>query len=78
MRNTHINVGSGSDLSINKLAEVIKEIVGFKGVIRYDTDKPDGTLRKILDSSKITKLGWKPKIKLEDGIRHLLADVFMK
>ena len=57
---THLNVGSGKDISIAALADAIKEIVGFKGAIAYDTDKPDGTPRKLLDVSRLTKLGWQP------------------
>ena len=65
---THLNVGSGKDISIAALAEAIKEIVGFKGAIAYDADKPDGTPRKLLDVSRLTKLGWQPKIDLQEGI----------
>jgi len=65
---THLNVGSGKDISIAALADIIKEIVGFKGAIAYDTDKPDGTPRKLLDVSRLTKLGWQPKINLQKGI----------
>jgi GDP-L-fucose synthase len=63
-----LNVGFGDDIRIADLAELIKEIVGFKGKIKYDTSKPDGTVRKLMDSSKIMQLGWKPKINLKDGI----------
>jgi GDP-L-fucose synthase len=65
---THLNVGSGKDISIAALADAIKEIVGFKGAIAYDTDKPDGTPRKLLDVSRLTKLGWQSKIDLKKGI----------
>jgi len=65
---THLNVGSGKDISIAALADAIKEVVGFKGAIVYDTDKPDGTPRKLLDVSRLTKLGWQPKIDLQEGI----------
>jgi GDP-L-fucose synthase len=64
-----INVGTGKDISIKELAELIKEIVGFEGEIDWDSSKPDGTPRKLLDVSRITDLGWKPTISLEDGIR---------
>jgi GDP-L-fucose synthase len=63
-----VNIGWGEDISIRDLANLIKKITGFKGEIRYDTLKPDGTPRKLLDTTKLTGLGWKPKIKLEDGI----------
>ena len=65
---THLNVGSGKDISIAALADTIKEIVGFKGAIEYDTDKPDGTPRKLLDVSRLTELGWQSKIDLQEGI----------
>jgi GDP-L-fucose synthase len=64
-----INVGTGKDISIKELAELIKEIVGFEGEIDWNSSKPDGTPRKLLDVSRITELGWKPTISLEDGIR---------
>ncbi|MGD9212249.1 MAG: GDP-L-fucose synthase [Desulfobacteraceae bacterium] len=65
---THLNVGTGEDISIQNLAEVICEVVGFQGVLRFDTKKPDGTPRKLLDVSRMTELGWKPKIGLEEGV----------
>jgi GDP-L-fucose synthase len=64
-----INVGMGEDVSIKELAEIIKEVVGFTGDIEWDSSKPDGTPRKLLDVSKITKLGWKPQISLVEGIK---------
>ena len=63
-----INIGSGSDISIKELAELIKEIVGFKGKIVYDKSKPSGIRRKLLDISQIIKLGWKPEVNLKEGI----------
>jgi GDP-L-fucose synthase len=66
--NTHINIGTGKDLTIKELAESVKNIVGFKGSIAWDSSKPDGTYRKLLDVSKINKLGWKEKIRLVEGI----------
>lgn len=65
----HINVGSGQDLQISELATLIGKEVGFKGTIEWDRSRPDGTPRKLLDSSRIRNLGWSPKISLEDGIR---------
>jgi GDP-L-fucose synthase len=65
-----INIGAGKDISIEELAGMIKEIVGFKGGMIFDTTKPDGMPKKLLDVSKMTKLGWKPKISLRDGIRQ--------
>ena len=64
-----INVGFGEDIPIRELAELISEIVGFDGVIIWDESKPDGTPRKLLDVSRISALGWKPTIGLEDGIK---------
>ncbi|HEX3719374.1 MAG TPA: GDP-L-fucose synthase [Verrucomicrobiae bacterium] len=63
-----INVGSGSDLDIKSLAEMVQGVIGFKGRIVWDTSKPDGTPRKLLDSSRIFALGWKPEIYLNKGI----------
>jgi len=65
---THINVGTGEDLSIAELVETIKKVVGFEGTIKYDTTKPDGTARKLMDVSRLHNLGWKHKTILEDGI----------
>ena len=69
-----INVGSGIDISIKKLAILISNIVGFKGKIIYDKSKPDGTNRKLMDNTKLKKLKWKPKISLEVGIRKTIED----
>jgi GDP-L-fucose synthase len=68
IKNTHINIGTGLDLTIKELAEKVKSIIGFKGLLNWDSSKPDGTFRKLLDVSKINGLGWKEKLKLEDGI----------
>ena len=64
-----INVGTGKDITINDLALTIKEIVGFKGDLEYDKNKPDGTPQKLLDVSKINSLGWKEKTGLKEGIK---------
>jgi len=64
-----INIGSGREISIKELALLIKDIVGFKGEIIFDKTMPDGTLQKLLDVSRLTGLGWKPKVLLKDGIR---------
>lgn len=68
MKISHINIGYGEDLSIAELAETISSIVGFKGKIRYDASKPDGTPRKLLDISRLKNLGWHPSISFEEGI----------
>tara|TARA_A100001011_G_scaffold60615_1_gene60415 strand:+ start:658 stop:1626 length:969 start_codon:yes stop_codon:yes gene_type:complete len=65
---SHINVGSGREISIKKLAEVIKDIVGYKGQIKFDKNKPDGVSRKFLDSKLLKKFGWSPIVDLEDGL----------
>ena len=69
-----INVGSGSDLAIRALAETVRAVVGFPGGIVWDTSKPDGTPRKLMDSSRLFALGWRPQIALEEGIRLAYAD----
>ncbi len=69
-----INVGCGSELSIRELAETVAKVVGFKGAIEWDTTKPDGTPRKLMDSSKLFAMGWKPKVDLETGIRLSYED----
>ena len=67
----HVNVGSGTDLSIKELAELICRVIGFKGKLAYDTSKPDGTPRKIMDVSKLAKLGWTYQTSLEEGIARV-------
>lgn len=71
IRNTHINIGTGEDISIRELAEEIKDIVGFQGALVFNTSKPDGTLRKLTNVSKLHALGWKHQVALSDGIRML-------
>lgn len=72
-----INIGTGSDISIRDLAEMIKSIVGFDGKICWDTSKPNGTPRKLLDVSKIYELGWKHQIDLQDGIKSVYKEKFI-
>ncbi|MDP4953946.1 MAG: GDP-L-fucose synthase [Flavobacteriales bacterium] len=69
-----VNVGTGTDLSIKALAEMIQEVVGFEGSIVWNTDKPDGTPRKLMDVSKINQLGWKHQIDLRSGIEQVYQD----
>lgn len=71
---SHINIGYGADLSIRELAELICKAVGFKGRIVFDTDKPDGTPRKLLDVGRLRALGWQPKIDLEQGLATTYQD----
>jgi GDP-L-fucose synthase len=73
-----INVGFGSDISIRQLAELIKRVVGFAGDIVWDSSKPDGTPRKLMDSSRLFALGWRPQVDLETGIRRTYEDFLRK
>ncbi len=68
IKNTHINIGTGVDLTIRELSEIVKEITGYKGSIVWDSSKPDGTMRKLMDVSKLHSLGWKEKIGFKEGI----------
>lgn len=68
LRQSHINIGSGMEISIIELAHLIKKVVNYQGYIEFNQDKPDGTKRKLLDSSLIGSLGWKPRISLEEGL----------
>jgi GDP-L-fucose synthase len=70
----HINVGSGSDVTITEVAEMIRDVVGFKGAIDYDTSKPDGAPRKLMDSQKLQGLGWKPAYELKLGLQKAYTD----
>ena len=72
-----INIGVGDDISIKELAEMIKEITGFKGKIVFDSSKPDGTPRKLLDISRLSKLGWKANITLLQGIKEVYSEKFL-
>jgi len=69
-----VNIGTGEDLSIKALAEMVKEITGFEGTIRWNTEKPDGTPRKLMDVSRINAAGWKHRIALHDGITSVYED----
>jgi GDP-L-fucose synthase len=68
-----INVGTGQDVSIRELAELVKDVVEYDGTLTWDTSKPDGTPRKLLDTGRINALGWTPSISLEDGVRSTYA-----
>jgi GDP-L-fucose synthase len=68
IRNTHINIGTGQDISIKDLAVLIKNSIGYKGHLYFNTDKPDGTMKKLTDPSKLHALGWKHKVVIEEGI----------
>lgn len=71
IKNTHINIGSGVDISIKELAYLIRDIVGFKGKLHFNTDKPDGTMLKRTDVSKINALGWRHEVELSEGIKEV-------
>lgn len=70
-----VNIGTGEDISIATLADLVKNIVGYEGDIHYDSTKPDGTPRRLLETSKLKDLGWSPKINLEEGIRSVYQSV---
>lgn len=71
---SHINVGSGNDITIKELAEKIAKVTGYQGRIEFDNSKPDGTLKKLMDNSRILNLGWQPSVALEDGLKSSLED----
>ncbi len=73
IRNTHINIGTGVEISIRELAETIKNAVGFNGDLVFNASKPDGTMRKLTDVSKLHSLGWKHSVHLDDGINRLFS-----
>ncbi len=70
-RNCHLNIGTGTEISIKALAEMTASVVGFEGGIRFNTDKPDGTMRKLTDPSKLHELGWTHQVELPEGIRRM-------
>ena len=71
VRNTHINIGTGKEISIKELAELMKDIIGFKGNFVFNSSKPDGTLRKLTDVTKLHALGWQHKIEIKDGVKKM-------
>ncbi len=73
-----INVGVGYDMTIREVAEVVAKVVGYTGELAFDTTKPDGAPRKLIDSARLTALGWKPKVALEDGLRAAYRDFLAK
>jgi len=74
----HVNVGSGIEVSIKELAETVKEVVGYQGNLVFDLTKPDGTPRKLLDVSKLHKMGWKHQVELKDGVSFAYKDFIQK
>ena len=71
IRNCHINIGTGKEISIKDLSELVSKTVGYQGKIRFDSTKPDGTMRKLIDVSKLNALGWKHQIEIEEGVKRL-------
>ena len=71
IRNCHINVGTGKELTIRELSELVVKAVGFEGEVKFDASKPDGTMRKLIDVSKLHSLGWTHKVEIEDGVAKL-------
>ena len=71
IRNCHINVGTGKELTIRELSELVVKAVGFEGEVVFDASKPDGTMRKLISVDKLHKLGWRHKVEIEDGVRML-------
>ena len=71
IRNCHINVGTGKELTIRELSELVVKTVGFEGTVEFDASKPDGTMRKLIDVSKLHSLGWTHKVEIEDGVQKL-------
>jgi GDP-L-fucose synthase len=72
---SHINVGFGSDVTINELAHAVATATGYEGVISFDPSKPDGSPRKWMNSSKLNKLGWKPLVGLQEGLSNAYSDL---
>ena len=70
---SHINIGAGSDMTIRELAKITKEVVGYKGDVVWDQSKPDGMPRKLLDNSRLNSTGWKPEVKLKEGVERTYA-----
>jgi len=77
-RKEFLNIGTGSDVSIKELAELIKKVVGYEGALKWDATKPDGMMRKLLDVSKIHSMGWEHTVELENGIRLAYQDFLGK
>ena len=71
IRNCHINVGTGKELTIRELSQLVVKAVGFEGVVEFDASKPDGTMRKLIDVTKLHSLGWTHKVEIEDGVQKL-------
>lgn len=73
VRNCHINIGTGKEIGIQLLSELVADVIGYQGVISFDSTKPDGVMRKLADPSRLHALGWKHKVEVEEGVRRLYA-----
>ena len=71
IRNCHINIGTGKELTIRELSELVAKAIGFEGSIEFDASKPDGTMRKLIDVSKLHSLGWTHRVEIEEGVQKL-------
>ena len=71
IRNSHINIGTGSDITIKDLSILISKTIGYQGAISFDSSKPDGTMKKLTDPSKLNGLGWKHQVEIEEGIEKM-------
>ena len=71
IRNTHINIGTGSDITIKDLSSLIARIIDYKGSISFDSSKPDGTMKKLTDPSKLNGLGWKHQVEIKEGVERV-------
>ncbi len=71
---SHVNAGFGSDITIKELAELVRQTVDYQGEIHWDATKPDGTPRKLMDSTKLNNLGWNPTVMLEVGVKRVLTN----
>ena len=71
IRNTHINIGTGSDITIKDLSKLITKTIGYQGAVSFDSSKPDGTMKKLTDPSKLNNLGWKHQIDIKNGVEKL-------
>lgn len=70
---SHINVGTGVDVTIREMAETMKQVVGFEGLLKFDSSKPDGAPRKLIDVSRLAAMGWRYSVELEEGLRRTYA-----
>lgn len=70
---SHINVGTGVDVTIREMAEIVKRVIGFEGELKFDASKPDGAPRKLIDTSRLTNMGWTYSVGLDEGLRQTYA-----